>query len=218
MIKPARILIADDHEFVRQGIRAVLEKQGAWKIIAEAGNGREAVKMAEQFQPEGVIIDISMPELNGLDATRQILRALPRTRVLVLSMHDSEQIIREVLAAGARGYILKSDAARELVAGIESLLQGRPFFTSRVSELLLSGYLRQDQPAQENVDAATKLTLREREILQKLAEGRSNKEIAAGLNISVRTVETHRSNLMTKLDLHSVADLVRYALKHDITT
>jgi len=214
-MKRIRILIVDDHEFIRQGLRAVIERQAGWEVVGEAVTGREAIHSAERLQPEVVVMDVSMPDMNGLEATAEITRSHPNIKVLVLSMHDSEQIIRQVLASGARGYILKSDAGRDLVTAIDSLTEGRPFFTSKVSELLLSGYLRQAEGGHaEAGDEATALTAREREILQLLADGKSNKDIAGDLNISARTVETHRRNLMSKLNLHSIADVVRYAVKN----
>lgn len=218
-MKKINILIVDDHEFIRQGLRAVIEKQPGWEVVAEAGNGREAIALAEQHEPDVVVMDVSMPDLNGLEATAQLIRSRPQTKVLVLSMHDSEQIIREVLACGARGYILKSDAGRDLVTAIDTLTEGRPFFTPKVSEVLLSGYLRQGESGRaEGNEDTSPLTVREREILQLLADGKSNKEIAGGLNISARTVETHRRNLMSKLNLHSIADVVRYAVKNRLTS
>jgi DNA-binding NarL/FixJ family response regulator len=219
-MKPVKILIADDHEFIRHGVRTVIEKQGQWQVVGETANGRDTVAMAERTGADVVVMDISMPELNGLDATRQIVKSRPHTKVLVLSMHDSEQIIKEVLASGARGYILKSDAARDLVLAIESLLEGKTFFTPKVSELVLNGYLRRAEPRAPTQEPAAgdPLTIREREILQLLAEGKSNKAIAASLSISARTVETHRRNLMSKLNLHSIADVVRYALRQRITS
>jgi len=217
-MKPLRILIADDHEFIRRGIRAVLEKQPNCEIVGEAGDGREAVQLAATSRPDIAILDVTMPELNGFDATRQMLQENPNIKVLVLSMHESEQIVREVLASGARGYILKSDAGRDLLSAVDSLASGKPFFTSKVSELLLNVYLKRGAAPQESGDAPSVLTAREREILQLLAQGKSNKEVATTLYISVRTVETHRSNMMSKLNLHSMAELVRYALKNQIAS
>jgi DNA-binding NarL/FixJ family response regulator len=218
-MKNVRILVVDDHEFIRQGLRAVIEKQPGWEVVGEAVTGREAIALAEQHNPDVVVMDVSMPDINGLEATAQLLRSRPQIKVLVLSMHDSEQIVRQVLASGARGYMLKSDAGRDLVTAIDSLTEGRPFFTPKISELLLSGYLRQtDAGRQEKSEEPNPLTVRETEILQLLADGRSNKEIAGLLNISARTVETHRRNLMSKLNLHSIADVVRYAVKNRITS
>lgn len=212
-MKKVRLLIADDHELVREGLRKVLAARREWEVCAEAVNGREAVDKARQFKPDLAILDFSMPELNGLEAARQIRRELPRTEVLILTMHESDSLVRDVLAAGARGFILKSDAGRVLVQAIETLLNGKPFFTSKVSELVLQGYLN---PAEPGADEGARLTPREREIVQLIAEGKMSKEIAGLLSISEKTVETHRSNLMRKLDAHSVSDVVRYAIRNKI--
>jgi DNA-binding NarL/FixJ family response regulator len=211
-----KILVADDHDIVRQGLRALLESQSGWEVCAEAVTGREAVKKAEESKPDVVVMDISMPELNGLEATRLILKAVPQAEVLILTMHDSEELIREVLDAGARGYVLKSDAGRDLVAAVDALRQHKPFLTSRVSEMVLHGYLRGDTQSNKAEPARSRLTQREREIVQLLAEGKSNKEIASTLGISVKTAETHRANIMNKLGLHSVTELVRYAVRNKI--
>lgn len=209
-----RILIADDHEVARRGIRALLETHPGWQVCGEAVDGREAVALAHQLKPDLVLLDIAMPGLNGLDATRQILAAAPQTRVLILTMHDSEQVVREVLAAGALGFLLKSDAGRDLVAAVEALQHRRTFFTTRVAQLVLEGYLR---PAAEGDHSSRRvLTPREREVIQLLAEGRTTKEVAVTLNLSVKTAETHRTNLMRKLDLHSVVDLTLYAVRNGI--
>jgi DNA-binding NarL/FixJ family response regulator len=207
-----RLLIADDHEVVRRGLGAVLESQPGWRVVAEGANGREAVELARQHKPDVVILDIGMPELNGLEATVQILKELPRTQVLILTVHESEQVIREVLAAGARGYLMKSDAGRDLVAAVEALRNRRPYFTSRVAEMMLEGYLKPGVPTGE--EPAVRLTPREREIVQLLAEGKTNKEVANALNISVKTAETHRTNIMNKLKVHSLSELVRYAIRN----
>jgi DNA-binding NarL/FixJ family response regulator len=209
----ARILLADDHDIVRQGLRNVLEQRPEWKVCGEASNGRQAVKQALELKPDVVILDISMPELNGLEAARQIVKGMPKTEILVLTVHESENLVREVLDAGARGYLLKSDASKHLLPAIESLLAHKPFFTSKVSEIVLEGYLSGAKPPR---DPHRRLTPREREIIQLLAEGKSNKEVATALNISVKTAETHRTNIMRKLDLHSVSELVRYAVKNKI--
>ena len=210
----ARVLIVDDHEIIRQGLRTVLEKRRDWEICGEAPNGREAVKMVEELQPDVVVMDISMPELNGLEAVRQIVKIAPRTEVLVLTMHESENLVREVLEAGARGYLLKSDASKLLVSAIDALRVHRPFLTSKVNEVVLAGYLG-GKPLKGETSGG-RLTPREREIVQLLAEGLTNKEVATKLNISVKTAETHRTNIMRKLDLHSVSELVRYAVRNDI--
>ena len=210
-----RILIADDHEVVRKGLRSLLEGQAAMEIIGEASNGREAVDKAIALKPDVVVLDIGMPELNGLEATRQIVKGTPRTEVLILTVYETEEVIREVLRAGARGYVLKSDAGRLLISAIESVAAHKAFFTSRVSELVLAGFLSSEgEPESES--QGQPLTPREREVLQLLAEGKTNKEVAAALGIGLKTVETHRQNLMTKLGLHSVVDLVRYAIRNGI--
>lgn len=211
-MKPARIIIADDHELVRKGLAAVVAETGTWKVVAEAGNGRQAVQLVSEHKPDIAILDLTMPELNGLEATRQILAAEPQTRVLILTAHESEQLIREVLGAGAQGYVLKSDAGRILIGAVESLLEGRTFFTSKVARMVLEGYLR--SPAE--TQTLPTLSGREREIVQLLAEGRSNKEVARKLDISVKTAETHRSNIMRKMHFESLSDLVRYAVRNKI--
>jgi len=210
-----RILVVDDHAVVRRGVRALLESQPGWEVSAEASTGREAVELARQLQPDIVVMDLSLPGLNGLDATRQILKEAPRTEVLVLTMHHSEELARNVLQAGARGYVLKSDADENLIAAIESLRQRRPFLTSTVTEFVLDDYLRHADGPDGGV-IHTAVTTREREIIQLLAEGKSNKEVASSLGISVKTIETHRANLMRKLHLRSVSDLVRYAIRNHI--
>jgi len=211
-----RILLADDHEVVRRGLRALLQAQPSWEVCGEAANGREAVEKAQALRPDVVVLDITMPELNGLEAARRILRAAPRTQVLILTMHDSDEVVHEVLEAGARGYVLKSDAGRDLVAAVEALGEGRPFFTTRVAELVLTGYLQGAAEPAKRAGARSRLTSRERELLQLLAEGKSNKEAATALSISVKTVETHRANIMRKLNLHSISELVHYAVRNRI--
>lgn len=211
-MKPARIVIADDHELLRRGLAATLGEVDGWVVAAEASNGRQAVEQVMAHKPDIAILDLTMPELNGLEATRQILAAEPRTRVLILTAHESEQLIREVLSAGAQGYVLKSDAGRILVSAVDSLLEGRNFFTSKVARIVLEGYLRNPQGT-ETIPA---LSAREREIVQLLAEGRSNKEVARTLEISVKTAETHRSNIMRKMQFDSLSDLVRYAVRNKI--
>ncbi len=211
-----RILIADDHEIVRRGLRALLEAQPDWEVAAEAVTGRDAIEKAKQTLPDIAVIDVSMPELNGLEATRHILKNQPQTEVLILTMHENEQIVREVLDAGARGYVLKSDAGRDLVNAVEALVQHRTFFSSKISEMLLNSYLRHPGRDEPSESPRSRLTAREREIVQLLAEGRSNKEVATALNISIKTAETHRTNIMNKLDLRSITELVRYAVRNNI--
>ena len=208
-----RIIIVDDHDVVRHGLRALIESQNGWQVVEEACDGREAIEKVRRHKPDVVVMDFSMPGLNGLEATRQILKAHPLTEVLVLTMHESEQIARDALSAGARGYVLKSDAGRDLVNAVESLRAHKPYFTPRVSQMVLDGYLRSatDGRSREPRDV---LTPRERQIVQLLAEGQSNKEVATSLGISAKTTETHRANIMRKLNLHSVSDLVRYAVRN----
>lgn len=214
---PLRILLADDHEIVRRGLCAMLRAQPDWDVCGEASNGREAVEKALQLKPEVVILDIGMPSLNGLEATRQILKANPQIKILILTLHDSDQVVQEVLNAGARGFLLKSDAARDLVAAVEALRRGKIYFTPKVASMVLDGYLRRDTaPIPEPSSGKGRLTPREREIVQLLAEGKSSKEVAVVLGLSVKTAETHRSNIMRKLELHSVSDLVLYAVRNNI--
>jgi DNA-binding NarL/FixJ family response regulator len=183
-------------------------------VCGEAKDGREAVELASKLKPDVLLLDIGMPNLNGLDAARQIMAILPDARILILTVHDSEQVVREVLAAGARGFLLKSDAGRDLVAAVEALQHGRTFFTSSVAQMMLDGYLR---PYDEGDASGQRvLTPREREVIQLVAEGKSTKEVATALSLSVKTAETHRTNLMRKLDLHSVATLTLYAVRNGI--
>jgi DNA-binding NarL/FixJ family response regulator len=207
-----RILLADDHDVVRRGVRSLLEAHPRWQVCGEAANGREAVGLAAKLKPDIAVLDLEMPELNGLEATRQIKRKLPGTEVLIYSMHETEQLIREVLAAGARGYVLKADAGRQLVDAVEALSRHRPFFTARASEALLETFLKSPLAAGEG----SSLTDREREVVQLLAEGKVNKEVAAALGISVKTVETHRAAVMRKLGMNSIVDLVHYAIRNHL--
>jgi DNA-binding NarL/FixJ family response regulator len=209
-----RILVADDHEVVRRGVCALLEGHAGFQVCEEAVDGREAVEKAKKSLPDVVILDIGMPVLNGFDAARQIRKVSPASEVLILTMHESEQVIREVLAAGARGYVLKSDAGRDLVAAVEALSRHKTFFTSSVAEMVLQKYLEGNPELTQS--EATSLTPREREVVQLVAEGRTNKEVATTLNISVKTAETHRTNVMRKLDCHSLSELVRYAIRNKI--
>lgn len=211
-----RILVADDHEVVRRGVRTLLEAEPGWSVVAEATNGREAVEATMRLSPDIVILDIGMEELNGLEAARQIRKLKPEIEILILTIHESEEVIREVLAAGARGYVLKSDAGRDLIAAIGALRRHKPFLTTRVAELMLDGFLDAETGAAPTRTRAGRLTPREREFLQLLAEGRSNKEIATVVGVSTKTAETHRKNIMRKLDLHSLGQLVRYAIRHKI--
>jgi DNA-binding NarL/FixJ family response regulator len=215
---PFRILLADDHEVVRAGLRALLEEQSGWEVVAEAVDGRDAVEKATKLKPDVVVIDIAMPSLNGLEAVRQIVKTVPNAKVLVLTMYDSDPLIQQVLQAGARGYLLKSDAGRDLVSAIDALRRNKTFFTPKVSQMVLEGYLDKspkEKEAQEEPETL-RLTSRQREIVQLLAEGKSSKEVAAVLGLSVKTAETHRANIMRKLDCHSVTELVRYAIRNHI--
>jgi DNA-binding NarL/FixJ family response regulator len=207
-----RILVADDHEVVRQGLRSILEEQPGWEICGEALTGQEAIAKAKELRPDVVVLDFSMPDLNGLEATRQIRRMLPDTEVLVLTMYDSERLAREFLAAGARGFILKADAGKVLVEAVGKLSRHEPFVTARVSEQVLKGHLQRRCP--DGGAESDPLTAREREIVQLVAQGKVSKEIANRLNISVHTVETHRSNIMQKLDTHTVGELIQYAIRN----
>jgi two-component system response regulator NreC len=206
-----RILLADDHEIVREGVRAMIQRCPGWEICGDASTGREAVALAESLKPDIVIMDIGMPELNGLDATRQIKRALPDTEVLIFTANETEEIVRQVFQAGARGYLLKTEANKHLIPALEMLCKHRTYFSSKVSEMVFSGYLQGRMGTED-----TALTPRERETVQLIAEGKSNKEIADLFGISVKTVETHRAAIMRKLRLDSSAALVRYAVRNGI--
>jgi DNA-binding NarL/FixJ family response regulator len=212
---PLRILIVDDHAVVRRGVRSLLESREGWEVCGEATTGREAVTQSLLLRPDVVVMDVSLPELNGLDATRQILKAAPEIEVLMLTMHHSEELVRDVLKAGARGYVLKDDADENLIAAIENLRRHEPFLTSKVTEFMLDDFVRRGDGALGDLTSAG-VTGREREIIQLVAEGQSNKEVASALGISVKTVEAHRANIMRKLHLRSVSDLVRYAIRNSI--
>ncbi len=211
-----RLLVADDHELVRTGLRTLLEKQPGWKVEAEAADGRDAVAKAIELKPDVAVLDISMPHLNGLEATRQIAKEARGTKVLIITMHESDPLIREVLDAGAKGYILKSDAGRDIVTAVEALRRNKTFFTSKVAQIVLEGYLKKEQPAEDCRSRRERLTPRQREIVQLIAEGKSSKEVAVALGLSVKTAETHRANIMRRLDCHSVTELVRYAIRNDM--
>ena len=211
---PLRILVADDHPVVRRGVRALLEGQTDWQVCGEASTGREAVEQAKRLDPDIVVLDLSMPELNGLDATRLILRDAPRTQVLVLTMHRSEELAHQVIRAGARGYVLKSDADRELVAAVDGLRQRRSFRSPSLRTPAMGG--PGNAQGEEGAKDGGDLTPREREIVQLVAEGRSSKQVAELLGISVKTVESHRTNIMRKLRIRSVSELVRYAVRNGL--
>ncbi|MBV9342161.1 MAG: response regulator transcription factor [Acidobacteria bacterium] len=212
-----RILIADDHEIVRRGVCALIASHRGWQVCGEAVDGREAVEKTRQLAPDIVILDIHMPGLNGLEAARQILRHKPAQKILVFTIADADALVQELLRAGVKGYVLKSDAAGDLTAAIEALQQNRTFFNSRIEQMILDGYLRADRGhGASHPGDASPLTAREREVLQLLAEGKTTKEAAVTLNLSLKTAETHRARLMRKLDLHNASELVLYAVRNNI--
>ena len=217
-IKELRILVADDHELVRHGIRGILRARRGWRVIGEAGNGQEAVEKTDKLKPDVAILDVSMPDLDGLQATRKIRAASPNTKVVVLTMHESDQMVHQVLDAGALGYVLKSDLAANLVKAVEDASAGRLFLTPRVSDIVLKGFLKNGNQAGASEPSSAKPTPREVQIIRLLAEGKANKVIAANLGITIRTVETHRARIMVKLGLHSLAGLVHYAIRQKIVT
>jgi DNA-binding NarL/FixJ family response regulator len=209
-MKRIRILLADDHAVVRQGFKMILAAQPDMEIVGEAANGREAVELAEQLRPDVVVMDVSMPELNGIEATRRLASLIPRARVVALSMHKDSVYVREILRAGARGYLLKDSGAADLVAAIRAVASGESYLSPAVSNAVLDDYRRH---ATNPIDL---LTSREREVLQMLAEGKTNKEIAGVLNLSVYTVDAHRGRIMEKLNLHSIGELVRFAVRNGL--
>jgi DNA-binding NarL/FixJ family response regulator len=217
-LKKLRILLADDHGLVRRGARALLQARHGWRVVGEAGNGPEAVEKAIKLKPDVAIVDISMPELDGVEVARQIREAVPDTKVLVLTMHESDQMVRRALDAGARGYLLKSDLTDCLAKAVKAVSDGKRFLTPKVSEIVLEGFLKTRSKHQQGERAGARITPREIEIVQLLAEGKTNKEIAAALGITVRTVETHRSKIMLKLGLHSLTQLIHYAIRHKIVS
>ncbi len=214
-MKKIRILVADDHGIVRKGLRFLLDRQPDMEVVGEASDGREAVRMSQEMIPDVVIMDVAMPQLNGIDATAQIIKNNSRTGIVMLSMYTDESYLVRALSAGAKGYLLKDSAEVDLVRAVQVVAQGRPFFSPRISQALLDDYVRtlQQRGLQDSYDL---LTEREREILQLLAEGKSNKEVAATLDLSTYTVETHRTNLMHKLNLHNTAEIVLYAVRKKI--
>jgi DNA-binding NarL/FixJ family response regulator len=216
-VKKLRILVADDHGLVRRGARTLLQARHGWRVVGEAANGREAVEKAIELKPDVAVIDIGMPELDGVEVVRQIREAVPDTKVLVLTMHESGQVVRRALDAGARGYLLKSDLTECLLKAVRAVSEGKRFLTPKVSEIVLEGFLNTKNQHHRGEWAGTRTTPRETEIIGLLAEGKVNKEIAALLGISVRTVETHRSKIMLKLGLHSLAELIHYAMRHGMT-
>ena len=208
-VSEIRILVADDHEIVRRGLRALLESQRGWRVIAEVSTGSQALDKATQLRPEVAVLDLGMPVMNGLEATRRIRQTLPQTEVLILTVHDSEQMAHEAISCGARGYLVKSDVGRDLIAAVESVARHRIFLSPRLAQAEGAEF-----SVHEGEAPLARLTGREREIIQLLAEGNGNKEIATRLNISVKTAETHRTNMMRKIGAHSLSDLVRFAIRN----
>jgi DNA-binding NarL/FixJ family response regulator len=209
-----RVLIADDHRALQEGVRVIIEQQSDWQVCGTAATGREAVELAQTLKPDVVVLDLVLPELNGLEVLRRIKRFLPETEVLIFTAHFEEELIRQAFAAGARSFILKTEPLSSLVEAIRSLAEHKPFFTNKVSEVLFSGLV--DPERNENSKSVHRLSAREQEIVQLLAEGKSNKDVAAALGISVRTAEAHRASVLRKLGVDSIADLVRYAVRNGI--
>jgi len=205
--KKITILLADDHSVVRQGFRRILESQADMQIVGEAGNGREAIEQATKLGPDVVVMDVAMPELNGIEATRRLTEHSPRTRVLALSMHKDAVYVREILRAGARGYLLKDAIDADLLAAVRSVARGEAYLSPAIADAVLTDY------RQHVTDPIDLLTSREREVLQLIAEGKTNKEIATALTLSVYTVDAHRGRIMEKLNLHSTGELVRFAIR-----
>ncbi|HTZ46456.1 MAG TPA: response regulator transcription factor [Verrucomicrobiae bacterium] len=216
--KALRILVADDHDILRRGLKQLLTSHPGWQVCAEARTGREAVSLAEQHKPDILVIDIGMPDLNGLEAARRIRKTLPKIGIIILTLHFSDQLVKDIVEAGARAYVMKADADRDLVNAVEALANHRTFFTARAAEMLLNDFSDRISATATQIPLSprSRLTSREREIVQLLAEGKSSKEVAAVLGISVKTAETHRANIMRKLQVHSVSELVRYAIKNGI--
>jgi len=211
-----RILVVDDHDIVRQGVCALITSQPGWEVCGEARTGREAIAMAGESRPDIIVMDLLMPDLNGLDAARQIKKKLPLVEILILSGHEDTELIQTVFDAGIRAFIFKSQDRTHLVPAINSLLARKPYLTPRISEVLFSRFENRDTGAAKETRADAALTAREREIIQLLAEGRSNKEVASSLDISIKTVETHRASIMRKLGIDRLSDLVRYAIRKKI--
>ena len=212
-----RILLADDHDVVRRGLKALLQERADWEVCGEALSGRQAVELAREMRPDIAIVDLMMPDLNGLETTRQIRKVSENTQVLIFTMHHNEALVHDVLDAGARGYLLKTDGERHIVAAVETLMKRQPYFSAQISETVLGGFLRSGRQAvTAEGGSVPRLTPREREIIQLLAEGHRNKKIAEELGISVKTVETHRTTVMRKLGVSSVVDLVRYAVRNHL--
>jgi DNA-binding NarL/FixJ family response regulator len=215
-MEPLRLVVADDHDIVRRGLRDLLEQQVGWKVVAEAANGKEAIEKVLKTQPDVAVLDIQMPAVNGLEAARQIVKSGSKTRILILTMHESGTLIREMLDAGVRGCVLKTDAARDLVSAVAALRYNRTFFSSQIEEMVLDGYLKKVKKPDGMELSASRLTPRQRDVLKLLAEGKTSSEAAAALGMSIKTAETHRAALMRRLNCHSISDLVRYAVRNKI--
>lgn len=211
-----RAIVADDHEVVRRGVRALVESHPGWTVCGEAANGREAVRLAQELRPDLVVLDVTMPEMNGLEATRAIRSSVPGTEVILLTVHDSDQLLDQAMSAGARGYVLKDDAARHLIDAIDALSNHAPFVSSRTVDRGGNGVVQERNAVVSRNGRVMSLTQREREVLRLLAEGESNREVAERLSISAKTVETHRANVMRKLGASSIVDLVHYAIRNGI--
>lgn len=215
-MKNLRILLADDHPLVRRGAQSVLQSQHGWRVVAQAENGRQAIEKAKRYKPDVAVVDIGMPEIDGIEVVRQIRQALPDSKILVLTMHESDQMVRRALDAGANGYLLKSDLTETLTRAIRHIFNDRPFLTPKVSEIVLNGFLKNGEEKIHMEREGPHLTSRELEVIRHLAEGKRNKEIAALLGIAIRTVETHRARIMLKLDLHSLTEIVHYAMRNHL--
>lgn len=209
-----RILLADDHSLIRSGIRNLFQGNKEFLFVGEAGDGEETIKKAEELAPDVVIVDIAMPKISGIDATRIIRERYPLTRVLILTMHENEEYIYQIVKSGAGGYVLKSAGKDEIEAAIRAVARGDKFFSPRISELMIDGYMKRAENRETSVGGAASLTKREQEILAMIARGHNNQQIAEQLFISPRTVDTHRTNIMQKLDIHDIANLVRYAIEN----
>lgn len=211
-----RVIIADDHQIVRDGLRTLLEKQPEFDVVAETENGRATVYLAKKLLPDVIVMDIAMPDLNGIEATRQIVMEQPGTKIIALSMHSDKRFVSEMLKAGASAYLLKDCAFEELVTAIRTVMNNKVYLSPGIAGVVIENYLRQAPKAESSVFSI--LSDREREVLQLMAEGRTTKEIATHLNVSIKTVETHRMNIMTKLDIHSIAELTKYAIREGLTS
>ena len=211
-----KVLIADDHKIVREGLKALIDKQESMQVVAEADNGLEAVRLARKLQPDVVIMDLGMPQMNGIEATREVTAHDPEIKVIALSMHSDKRFVLQMIKAGASGYLLKDSAFEELITAIKTVVANQSYLSPKITDVVIKDYLQ--TLSKGDVSAFSVLTAREREVLQLLAEGRSTKEIAASLSVSVKTVETHRTQIMDKLNIRSVAELTKYAIREGLTS